>query len=60
MLRKDLKLDICGAGRKLTAWRTQHATLAGTACNDVAPGSAKFLLHPGPDAQRRPAGCWSS
>src|SRR3954453_14548652 len=46
MLRKDLKLDICGP--PLLRYLGQHpkATLTGTYCNTVDPGSAKFLFIP--------------
>src|SRR6266550_503935 len=46
MLRKDLKLDICGV--PLRQYLTEHpkATLTGTYCDSVAHGSAKFLFIP--------------
>jgi YidC/Oxa1 family membrane protein insertase len=46
MLRKDLKLDICGPQMKVYLVEHPHATLGGTACNTVAPGSAKFWFIP--------------
>jgi YidC/Oxa1 family membrane protein insertase len=44
MLRKDLKLDICpGIGR----YAIEHGTtITATTCNQVDPGSAKFLFIP--------------
>ena len=46
MLRKDLKLDICGP--QMHAYLATHpkATLGGTPCQTVAPGSAKFWFIP--------------
>jgi len=46
MLRKDLKLDICGDQMARYLATHPHATLSGTACNTVAPGSAKFGFIP--------------
>jgi YidC/Oxa1 family membrane protein insertase len=46
MLRKDLKVDICGPQMTKYLATHPHATLAGTGCNTVAPGSAKFLFIP--------------
>ena len=47
MLRKDLKVDICGGNGQLAAYIHQHGTtLANTYCNNVEPGSAKFLFIP--------------
>jgi YidC/Oxa1 family membrane protein insertase len=46
MLRKDLKVDICGKAMTKYLAVHPHATLAGTGCNTVAPGSAKFLFIP--------------
>jgi YidC/Oxa1 family membrane protein insertase len=47
MLRKDLKVDICGGGGKLAAYALQHhQSIASTPCNDVVPGSAKFGFIP--------------
>jgi YidC/Oxa1 family membrane protein insertase len=48
MLRKDLKLNICG--HAVTTFVSQHhaqgATLTNTPCEKVAPGSAQFLFIP--------------
>src|SRR3954465_8903240 len=46
MLRKDLKLDICGPPLLRYLGQHPHATLTGTYCNTVDPGSAKFLFIP--------------
>ncbi len=46
MLRKDLKADICGPQMTKYLLVHPHATLAGTPCNTVAPGSAKFGFIP--------------
>jgi YidC/Oxa1 family membrane protein insertase len=46
MLRKDLKVDICGQQMAKYLHLHPHATLSGTACNTVAPGSAKFGFIP--------------
>jgi len=47
MLRKDLKVDICGGNGQLAAYIHQHGTtLANTYCNNVEPGSAKFFFIP--------------
>jgi YidC/Oxa1 family membrane protein insertase len=49
MLRKDLKVDICGpAARIIAVGHQQHppTSLSGTACDTVAHGSAKFLFIP--------------
>jgi len=44
MLRKDLKLDICPGIVKYAA--ENHTTVTATTCNQVDPGSAKFLFIP--------------
>src|SRR6476619_3584311 len=47
MLRKDLKVDICGGNGQLAAYIREHGTtLANTYCNNVEPGSAKFFFIP--------------
>jgi len=47
MLRKDLKVDICGGNGQLAAYISHHGTsLANTYCNNVEPGSAKFFFIP--------------
>jgi len=47
MLRKDLKVDICGGNGQLAAYIKEHGTtLANTYCNNVEPGSAKFFFIP--------------
>lgn len=47
MLRKDLKVDICGPESKIIATGVKQGTdLANTYCNDVVAGSAKFLFIP--------------
>ena len=46
MLRKDLKLDICGPPLLRYLGENPKATLTGTYCNTVDPGSAKFLFIP--------------
>ena len=44
MLRKDLKLDICPG---IVKYAAQHGTsITNVACNQVDPGSAKFLFIP--------------
>ena len=44
MLRKDLKLDICPG---IVKYAAQHGTsVTNVACNQVDPGSAKFLFIP--------------
>jgi YidC/Oxa1 family membrane protein insertase len=45
MLRKDLKVDICGPKAELTRYvQEHHTTLANVACDKVDPGSADFLF----------------
>ena len=45
MLRKDLKIDICGPkDRILQAASEHHTTLQNIGCDKVDPGSAKFLF----------------
>jgi YidC/Oxa1 family membrane protein insertase len=46
MLRKDLKLDICGVPLRQYLVDHPKATLTGTYCDTVAHGSAKFLFIP--------------
>jgi YidC/Oxa1 family membrane protein insertase len=47
MLRKDLKVDICGGHGQLVSYAAEHhQTVANTACNSVVPGSAKFGFIP--------------
>ncbi len=47
MLRKDLKLDICGPESAILAVGKQQGTdLANTYCDQVVPGSAQFLFIP--------------
>ncbi len=47
MLRKDLKVDICGPESKLIAYGAKHGTsLAKTYCDSVQPGSAKWFFIP--------------
>ena len=47
MLRKDLKVDICGPEAKILKTAAQQGTdIANTYCNSVDPGSAKFLFIP--------------
>ena len=49
MLRKDLKLDICPGIVQYAA--AHHTTVTATTCNQVDPGSAKFLFIPDLTAQ---------
>jgi YidC/Oxa1 family membrane protein insertase len=45
MLRKDLKVDICGPkARILQVAHEHHTTLQNIGCDKVDPGSAKFLF----------------
>src|SRR3954452_21218400 len=45
MLRKDLKIDICGPKERiLKAAADHHTTLQNIGCDKVDPGSAKFLF----------------
>jgi YidC/Oxa1 family membrane protein insertase len=45
MLRKDLKIDICGPKERiLEVAQQQHTTLQNIGCDKVDPGSAKFLF----------------
>src|SRR5919106_936012 len=45
MLRKDLKVDICGPEERiLEAAQQSHTTLQNIGCDKVDPGSAKFLF----------------
>jgi YidC/Oxa1 family membrane protein insertase len=45
MLRKDLKIDICGPKERiLQAASDHHTTLQNIGCDQVDPGSAKFLF----------------
>ncbi len=47
MLRKDLKLDICGPESQILAVGKEQGTdLANTYCDQVVPGSAQFLFIP--------------
>jgi YidC/Oxa1 family membrane protein insertase len=47
MLRKDLKIDICGPKADIVAYGLKHGTtLAKTYCNNVQPGSAKWFFIP--------------
>ena len=46
MLRTDLKLDICGKALRNYLSEHAHATIAGTPCDKVAPGSAEFFFIP--------------
>jgi YidC/Oxa1 family membrane protein insertase len=47
MLRKDLKIDICGPESQIQAVATQmHTTITHVGCNEVVPGSAKFGFIP--------------
>ncbi len=45
MLRKDLKLDICGDALR-AAGKATGSALQNTSCQSVDPGSAKFLFIP--------------
>ena len=65
MLRKDLKIDICGPRRRSLAGRSEHGkTLTTIGCDQVDPGQREVPLHPGPDGQgdrrRRSSSCSSS
>jgi YidC/Oxa1 family membrane protein insertase len=45
MLRKDLKIDICGPKEHIVAVAAQHGkTLTTIGCDQVDPGSAQFLF----------------
>jgi YidC/Oxa1 family membrane protein insertase len=47
MLRKDLKIDICGPKQHIIDVATQHGkTLTSIGCDAVQSGSAKFLFIP--------------
>ena len=46
MLRTDLKLDICGKALRTYLQEHPKATVAGTACDKVDPGSAEFFFIP--------------
>lgn len=47
MLRKDLKVDICGPESEiLRVAKDQGTSIANTYCDDVIPGSAEFLFIP--------------
>jgi YidC/Oxa1 family membrane protein insertase len=47
MLRKDLKVDICGPAARIAAVAHAHGTsFTNTHCETVQPGSAKFLFIP--------------
>ncbi len=47
MLRKDLKIDICGPLARIEAYGATHGTdLANTYCDKVQPGSAKWFFIP--------------
>ena len=47
MLRKDLKIDICGPQARIEAVAQQmHTTITHVGCNEVVPGSAKFGFIP--------------
>jgi YidC/Oxa1 family membrane protein insertase len=47
MLRKDLKIDICGPESRIQAVADQmHTTITHVGCNEVVPGSAKFGFIP--------------
>jgi YidC/Oxa1 family membrane protein insertase len=47
MLRKDLKIDICGPQARIEAVALQmHTTITKVGCNEVVPGSAKFGFIP--------------
>src|SRR4051812_14239415 len=47
MLRKDLKIDICGPESQIQAVAVQmHTTITHVGCNEVVPGSAKFGFIP--------------
>src|SRR3954453_16291500 len=56
MLRKDLKIDICGPQSRIEAVAQQmHTTITHVGCNEVVPGSAKFGFIP---ALTAPATGW--
>jgi YidC/Oxa1 family membrane protein insertase len=47
MLRKDLKIDICGPEARIQEVATSmHTTITHVGCNEVVPGSAKFGFIP--------------
>src|SRR6478609_113067 len=47
MLRKDLKIDICGPESQIAAKAAElHTTITHVGCNQVVPGSAKFGFIP--------------
>src|SRR6476469_2002384 len=47
MLRKDLKIDICGPQARIAAKAAElHTTITHVGCNQVVPGSAKFGFIP--------------
>jgi YidC/Oxa1 family membrane protein insertase len=47
MLRKDLKIDICGPAPQIAKVAAQmHTTITHVGCNEVVPGSAKFGFIP--------------
>jgi len=47
MLRKDLKIDICGPQARIEAVAAQmHTTITHVGCQEVVPGSAKFGFIP--------------
>jgi YidC/Oxa1 family membrane protein insertase len=47
MLRKDLKVDICGPLERIQAYGAEHGTtLANTYCDKIDPGSAKWFFIP--------------
>jgi YidC/Oxa1 family membrane protein insertase len=47
MLRKDLKIDICGPESQIAAKAAEmHTTITHIGCNEVVPGSAKFWFIP--------------
>jgi YidC/Oxa1 family membrane protein insertase len=47
MLRKDLKVDICGPESQIAKVAAQmHTTITHVGCNEVVPGSAKFGFIP--------------
>jgi YidC/Oxa1 family membrane protein insertase len=47
MLRKDLKFDICNQNNELVKYAAQHhQSITSIGCDQVIPGSAKFLFIP--------------
>ena len=47
MLRKDLKVDICGPEARIAEYAAQHGTtITHVGCDQVDPGSAQFLFIP--------------